>query len=138
MKLLALLSLFLAPLLTPVPQDHPAYAVGQVWEYHARPQDSGSLIKIQQIERDPRGEPIYHISVIGFAIGTSVNEIGHLPVSRATLDASVTRLATSTAKFPDAAPGISEWRAAKGGVFNIPVAAILDILEKGIAQPPPT
>jgi len=111
------------------------YTAGQVWEYRTRPGDEGSLLKIQQVEADPplakRG-PIYHISVIGFHLSNPqvVSILPHAPVSQQTLDASVIRLATTSAAFPDAAPGIDEWRQAKGGVFTIPVAEIIDILDQ--------
>jgi hypothetical protein len=115
------------------------YAVGQVWEYHARPGDEGSLLKIQSIEDEPayNAGPIYHISVIGFHVRNPQMApiLAHAPVNRAVLDASVTRLSDSKAEFPDAAPGIAQWRAAKGGVFTIPVARIIEILDAQTAAP---
>jgi hypothetical protein len=44
------------------------YSVGQVWEYKNRPQDSGSLLKVQKIEKIGAGDDqmeVFHISVIG-------------------------------------------------------------------------
>ncbi|NML07928.1 hypothetical protein [Sphingomonas sp. G-3-2-10] len=111
------------------------YAVGQVWEYRTLPRDEGSLLKIQAIETDPRGQPIHHISVTGLKIeagGGMLQEIGHLPVSKETLDASVTRLSTRQASFPDAKDGIAQWRAANGGVFAISMAEIVGVIEQGI------
>ena len=135
MKLFAFLSLFLASLIA-IPahaQDRPDYAPGQVWEYRNRPEDAGSLLKIQRVENDPRGEPIYHVSVIGIRIeGMPADKVPHLPVSRQTLDASVTRLSASTAEFPDPAEGIQMWRDANGGVFTIPIAQIIGIIQKAI------
>ena len=126
MKLIALFLLLLAPLL---PQERPAYAAGQVWEYRTRAQDSGSLLKVQQVETDPAGKPIYHISLIGIHVqGLRGEEAQHLPVSRETLDASVTRLSSSRAPFPDPSEGITIWRDAHGGVFTIPVAEIVDVI----------
>ncbi|MEA3057295.1 MAG: hypothetical protein QOF34_110, partial [Sphingomonadales bacterium] len=95
------------------------YQVGQVWEYRTRPEDAGSLLRIQKIEEIPASAkvgPVYHISVIGVHFGGSLAgaELQHLPVSRETLDASVTRLSSSKAAFPDPSAGIAEWRSAKG------------------------
>lgn len=124
---LALVSSMLAPV-----QERPAYAEGQVWEYSTRPEDAGSLIKIQQVESSPAG-PIYHISMTGLRIAKSgaPTDAAHLPVSRETLDASVTRLATPQAaarKFPDPREGIAIWRQDNGGVFTISLSEIAGII----------
>lgn len=115
------------------------YAAGQVWEYRTRAADAGSLLKIQRVET-PAGHdgPIYHISVIGLglsnpAVGT---ELPHSPVSRETLDASVTRLSDQRPEFPDAAPGIAQWKSAQGGVFTITVAEIIQIIDDQTANLP--
>ena len=115
--------------------DRPPYQPGQVWEYATRPQDSGSRIKIQQIEQAPDGT-IYHISMIGARIGPDGKpaQVAHLPVSRRTLDASVTRLGPQDTAFPDAAEGIATWRENKGGVFTISLAEIADTLESSLRQ----
>ena len=121
--------------------DHPAYAAGQVWTYHTRPGDDGSLLKIQQVEDDPaltKLGPIYHISIIRVHLGPTrgLNEIGHSPVSKETLDKSVVALVKTEAAFPDASGGIEQWRAAKGGVFTISVAEIVDLIDKAVTQQP--
>jgi len=110
------------------------YATGQVWAYHTRPGDEGSLLKIQAIERDPgaiRGSLIYHISIIGvhFRDREVAPALPHVPVSRAALDASVTEQAQSAEPFPDADPGIEEWRRARGGVFTMDVAQIIGSID---------
>ncbi|RHW16788.1 hypothetical protein D1610_13755 [Sphingomonas gilva] len=108
--------------------DVSRYAAGQVWEYRTRAGEEGSLLKIQQVEQAPRGT-VYHISLIGLSFGRGMphgGELGHMPVSRETLDASVTRLSDSKAEFPDPASGIAAWREAEGGVFTIPVAEIVE------------
>jgi len=104
------------------------YAPGQVWEYRHRPQDDGSLLKIQRAERGA-GElgMIYHVSVIGVNLGDRApREIPHAPVSRATLDASVTRLSDAQRPWPTFIPGIAAWRADEGGVFTVPIAEVVD------------
>ena len=108
------------------------YAEGQVWEYHTRPGDEGSLLRIQKVEQLDKIGPVYHISVIGvhFVRAPLTGQVQHLPVSQATLDASVTRLSSSTALFPDPSAGIAQWRGAHGGVFTIPLADIVGLVEK--------
>jgi hypothetical protein len=124
----------------------PAYAEGQVWEYRTRPGEEGSLLRIQHVEPWPAGDPVervYHISVIGVRVGGRMNlvELPHLPVSRTTLDASVTRLSTSTAAFPAGEEGRAMWREAQGGVFTIPLAEIVaaadDAMRQAPSEPPP-
>ena len=110
------------------------YAKGQVWKYHTRPQDPSSLIKIGEIEQGVGAipAPIYHISVTGVHLGNAdtLTSIGHLPVSGATLDGSVTELTNSDAAFPDVSNGIAQWRAAHGGVFTISLAEIVNIIDQ--------
>lgn len=108
------------------------YAEGQVWEYKARPQDAGSLLKIQRItELD--NQKVYHLSVIGVHFRTPgiLGVFPHMPVFKATLDASVTKRSSSTAPFPTTAvdEGIAEWQRARGGVFTIPMSQIVDIAD---------
>lgn len=117
------------------------YAEGQVWEYRARPQDAGSLLKIQQIDRNPaRAEHriIYHLSIIGVHLNDPniVREISHVPVSRESLDDSVTRLTNPTVPFPDSSDGIAEWRRVNGGVFTTPIAKIIDVVEQTMSKMP--
>ena len=112
------------------------YAEGQVWEYQTRPGDEGSLLKIQRIERvRGRRDPVYHISVIGFRLSNPdvLPVLHHSPVSRETLDASVTRLSSSTAEFPDPSEGIAVWKRNNGGVYDIPVARIIEAIERQTA-----
>jgi hypothetical protein len=113
------------------------YVEGQVWSYKTRPQDTGSLLKIQKIAINGRSR-IYHISIVGlhFSSPGIAGMLPHIPVSDATLDASVTKLATTSETFPNSSleAGIDEWRKANGGVFTIPVAQIIDIVDKQTAQ----
>ena len=115
------------------------YAEGQVWEYRTRPEDEGSLLKIQRIEtleEFKQTGPVYHVSLIGvhFAGLPTASELQHAPFSKASLDASVTRLSSSKAPFPDPTEGIAQWRAAKGGVFTITVADAVRVAEQTIGS----
>jgi len=118
------------------------YAERQTWDYRTRPGDEGSMLKIQRIEPwpgAPAGENrlVYHISLIGVRFGPrrTPTELQHLPVSQASLDASVTRLNDTMAHFPEPDEGIAAWREARGGVFTIPVAEIVDVVEQAMGQP---
>ena len=120
--------------------EAPRYAEGQVWEYRTRPGDEASLLKIQQIE-DPDGEgpqePIFHLSIIEADLGPGIAPtLPHVPVSGATLDASVTRPKDAAPPFPSPEEGIAEWRKAEGGVFSIPVAQIIGVARETLAQQP--
>jgi hypothetical protein len=116
------------------------YREGQVWEYDARPGDEGSLLKIQKVEPysgavlDGRA---YHISVVGVQLGKPGLEpvISHAPVSRETLDASVTRLSSSDVEFPSADEGINIWRSDEGGVFTVPMRAVVGYIDDVSQQP---
>jgi len=142
-----MLSTLVLGLLLALPvQEVPAarYAEGQVWEYRTRPGDEGSLLKIQRVEPWPGGGQVYHISVIRVRFADHADvELQHLPVSARTLDASVTRLSASSAVFPLADEGIAIWRAESGGVFDIPLAEIVEIADRAqrqqqAAEPPVT
>jgi hypothetical protein len=108
------------------------YQVGQVWEYRTRPGDEGSLLKIQRIENIPKLGQVYHLSVIGFHLTNPAVPpiLPHIPVSAATLDASVTRLSARKDAFPVADEGIAQWRKANGGVFTISVAEIVAAMDQ--------
>jgi hypothetical protein len=111
------------------------YQEGQIWEYKARPEDDGSLLKIQKIEVLPEFAatgPVYHVTIIGLNFGTLPFDgtLQHAPLSRTSLDASVTKLSSSKAVFPDADEGILEWRQAKGGVFTVTVAEAVRFVEE--------
>jgi len=118
-----------------------AYAAGQVWEYRSRPQDTGSLIKIWQVENASTG-PIYHIGLSGIKPAVINDQIYtfnfvHLPMSKQSLDQSVTRQSTSKAEFVPIESGIAEWRSANGGVFTISIAQALDFAESTIREQAP-
>lgn len=133
--LLAFAALFGASAQAPPPVDR--YAEGQVWEYRTRPGEEASRLKVQRIEDHAALGRVYHVSVIGVRIETGravVPMLNHLPVSRATLDGSVTRLADGDADFPDIEAGIAEWRRAEGGVFSIGVAEIVAMAQAALSE----
>ena len=111
-----------------------------MWNYRTRANDQGSLVKIQKIEEgDYDLGTIYHVSVIGIHMANPAITpvIAHTPVAASTLDASVTSIARDPGTFPDASEGIAEWRAASGGVFTIPIAELVDLMDKASRSPAP-
>ena len=133
-----LLGLLLAlPAAPPIAPEPARFHEGQVWEYRTRPGDEGSLLKIQRMDSSPDGlGPTYHISVIGVRLGgRESSQIQHLPVSERSLSASVIQLSPSNPVFPSADEGYTLWHRAHGGVFDIPLAQIIDILAQQISEP---
>jgi hypothetical protein len=133
----ALFGLCALTLGSPLAAEERDYAVGQVWAYDTAPEDKGSLIQIREIEQiGPADAPmtVYHISMSGVAVSQDKPVgIGHLPVSRATLDASVTRLVADAPPFDDYTKGKAEWQAAEGGVFTISLKEIAEIVRSQVA-----
>jgi hypothetical protein len=121
----------------PLAAEEREYAVGQVWAYDTAPEDTGSLIQIREIEQiGPVDQPItvYHVSMSGVSVGQDKPiGIGHLPVSRSTLDASVTGLVADAPPFDDYTGGKAEWEAANGGVFTISLREIAEIIRSQVA-----
>ena len=145
MRKMAAALLVLAALATSGQVAPDRYAEGQVWGYRTRPADTGSLVKIQRVEDLSVGtsnERIYHVSVIGIRMANPQMSpvLPHMPVSRETLDASVTQQASGSAGFPPLAmvdEGIATWRAAQGGIFTISLAEIVTFLDERTRELPP-
>ncbi len=144
MQCLRLASLVLTLVMGTAVAGPPArtYAEGQVWEYRTRPEDKGSLLKIQKIDVLPeftKTGPVYHISIIGVHfIGLPLDgTLQHAPFSKAALDASVTKLSSSKAVFPDIGEGIAEWKRAQGGVFTVSVAEAVSFAEETLRRQKP-
>lgn len=124
------------------------YAEGQVWEYQTRPGEEGSLLKIAKVETVEKLGPIFHISLSGLRVSVPrvsnarLTELPHLPVSKQTLDQSVTKLSTATFEAVDFAPGYDEWRRSfdqgRAGVFTISVAQIVGVVEEALNKGAPS
>lgn len=115
------------------------YEVGQIWSFETDPADTGALIKIQAIEfigPDEASMEVFHISMIGVNYSSIPGNdvVQHLPVSRETLDMSVTSIVSSDRDFPDHSEGVAMWREANGGVFTISLAEIAEVLRESYAQ----
>lgn len=147
----ALLAAAPAPAASPAPTAAPApapaappprhaYAEGQVWHYRTRPGEEGSVVAIRRVEAVPEAAglgTVFHVSVIGVRIGERFGTVlPHLPVARETLDSSVTRRAKGTFELPPFEEGIAQWRAARGGVFTVDLAAIVGFAQTALERAP--
>lgn len=123
-----------------IPPPRRVYAEGQVWRYRTRPGEEGSVVAIRRVETVPEAPdlgPVYHVSLIGVKLGDRFGTVlPHLPVSRGTLDSSLTVRAKGRYALPPFEEGIAEWRSARGGVFTIDLAAIVDFTQKLLADAP--
>ncbi|MEO1297392.1 MAG: hypothetical protein AAFW75_16735, partial [Cyanobacteria bacterium J06636_16] len=79
---------------------------------------------------------IYHIYIDGLKLknrrveGDLQNFLPHVPVDEKTLNASVTDLLETKMDLPDISEGYEAWREAEGGVFNIPMKKIIQVIEE--------
>jgi hypothetical protein len=123
------------------------YCAGQVWTYHVRPGDEGSTLQINKVESDQKLGSIFHISLFGLHLGSfadpgsRIAQIARLPVSKATLDASVIALTFNPARSVAFEEGYSLWRQAfdsgRAGIYTIPVADIISTAANTMSKPQP-
>lgn len=116
------------------------YRAGQIWQYHTRPGEEQSRLYIVKTDTLRDGAQAFHIHIDHIAIrnahlaGGIQTDLPHAPVSAQTLDESVTRLDGTTDELPDISEGYAVWReaydAGRGGVFTLPVAQLLDLVQQ--------
>lgn len=120
------------------------FSEGQIWSYKARAGEEGSTILINKIESDPKLGQIFHISITGLRVKNPrspsgvTSELPHSPVSKKTLDESVTKLVAKSKPNTQYLDGYREWKSAfdngGAGIFTIPVQEIVGVIEKAINQ----
>ena len=118
------------------------YAEGQVWKYKTRPGEAASTLQISKMETDPKLGQIFHISVFQVRVKNpqaptgATTELPHFPVSKQTLDASVTKFVGKSPIKADYQEGYAQWRqafdAGKAGIFTIPVSEIVQTVESAL------
>lgn len=115
------------------------FSEGQVWHYRTRGTEPNSTLLINKVEVEPKLGEIFHVSVRDVRVknkhapdGLST-ELPHFPVSRVTLQASVTKLVGRAPINLEYREGYETWRKAfeegNAGVFTIPVAEIVGNVE---------
>ena len=119
---------------------------GQIWAYKTRKGEGISTLLINKVENDKKVGTIFHITVYGVRVKKPrdpegiTTELPHFPVSQTTLEESCTKLIGTAPPRSGYEAGYAEWRAAfeKGaaGIFIIPVAEIINIVEAAYNQPP--
>ena len=120
------------------------FTEGQVWSYKARAGEEGSTLLINKIESHPKLGPIFHISISGVRVknpraptGVTTN-LPHFPVSKKTLDESVTKLVAKSKVNPDYLEGYGQWKSAfdngDAGIFTISVQEIVGVVETAVNQ----
>ena len=132
---------FLAFLLAlPAHAQDRTYEEGQVWAYEVENAGDENALIIQRIERaedTPFDFDIFHVSMfVDIPMGDmEVLEVGHIPLSRQTLDSGV--IAPSDrdmSTFSNWEEGYREWKSAQGGVFTIPMTEVVDMLVEIMSQ----
>ncbi|HEX8243622.1 MAG TPA: hypothetical protein VF541_09005 [Longimicrobium sp.] len=119
-----------------------AFHPGEVWRYHARPEEPGSTLTVLRVDRDPKLGNIVHVRVDGLRIpdphhpsGFS-GEIMHLPFDERAVVGSVSELVRSGVAIPDHEAGYAEWRRAfdtgEAGVFTISVGEAVAVRDRAI------
>jgi hypothetical protein len=116
------------------------FAVGQVWSYQTRPGEEKSTVLIDKIETDAKLGSIFHISISSVHVRSKLAASGiatilpHCPVSKQSLEMSVTRLVGQAPPNPEFEAGYAEWRQAfdrgRAGIFTISIAEIVDTFER--------
>lgn len=119
----------------------PAYQVGQEWQYHTRPGEENSTLKIVKIETYEEIGNIVHIAVSSVKIKNPkypnglLEEVLHLPVAENALRNSTTQIKKQRTDLPDYEFGYMRWKAAfdqeKAGYFGIPLREAIQWLEDG-------
>jgi hypothetical protein len=134
-KIVAALLLFLGA--DRVAHSDSRFRAGQKWAYQTRHGEEGSTLTVLKVEPDPKLGEIVHIAIDGIKIKAPQGvrtHLEHTPISAKALEGSVTRVVVEKVPLPDFAEGYAQWKAARGGVFTIGVAKIVDAIEQSLAS----
>jgi hypothetical protein len=123
------------------------FAVGQVWQYKTRDQESDSRVVVGRIEDLGKLGTVVHIKLVNLRIknptapGGLSTDMSHAPITEAVFKASVTKLTQDKVGLDGFDEGYQTWLAAyrdgKGGVFTISVKEIVDCMEQAINKGTP-
>lgn len=124
----------------PAPATSEQFRENQVWEYKTRPGEEGSRVTIGRIEQVPNVGVVVHVKLTGVRIKNEHSpdgwstELSHAPISEKQLAASVIRLVDEPSDLSGFEEGYATWLEAKGGVFTITLAEIVQYMEEAISQ----
>ena len=116
---------------------------GQVWHYHTRPGEEGSLVLVGKVDRGPEVGRIVHVKVVGVSVVRQsmapANEISHIPMAESALAASVTTPATESVTLDGSFDETyDDWLDAyeRGTmfVFKKPLAQTLTDIERSVSK----
>lgn len=120
----------------------PDFAIGQLWRCTGRSLVESPTLLINRIDEHPLGGKIFHATVYGVRVrnprlpGGIMDRLMHLPVTPEVLEQSVTALEGTRPIDPIYQQGYREWReafdAGRAGSFGVPLATILEIIERGM------
>jgi hypothetical protein len=140
----AVLAITLLLSLAAAPAVAATFEEGQIWRYQTRPGEEASRLFIARIDRGIGTQTIYHIYLDGLKLKNPLYEGGvqdhlpHAPVTRQSLETSVTELLEENATMPDIAEGYAAWLLAfekgQAGFFTLPVNQIVQHIEDAFAQ----
>jgi len=114
------------------PQKH-NFIPGQVWTFHLDPSEPASTLTVLKVETIEKIGDVVHISVSAVRVPGGVTRIGHLPMSRASLDTSVLELVKTDSATADLG-GYEQWKRAKGGVFTTSVSDAMSFVRQAIER----
>jgi hypothetical protein len=114
------------------PQKH-TFIPGQVWTFHLDPSEPVATLTVLKVETVEKIGDVVHISVSAVRLPGGVTRIGHLPMSRAALDASVMELVRTDNASVDLG-GYEQWKRAKGGVFTTSVSDAMSFVRQAIGR----
>jgi hypothetical protein len=116
------------------------FAVGDVWEYHTRPGESGSRVTIVKLDHSPDLGVIVHVAVDGIKLancndGPEPNNVAHMPFARKAFESSVIKKIASKRELPVGwKDGYEDWSSAyadkKAGIYVISIADAVGVAEK--------
>lgn len=104
---------------------------GQVWQYQTRAGEENSTLTVLCID-ELEDDAIIHIRVEGIQIGNA-SSIGHLPISAAALESSLTAFIMHLDKLPEFSEGYDQWKQAfdsgKAGYWKLPVSEAINAID---------
>ena len=119
------------------------FAVGQVWKYKTRSNESDSRLTVVRVDPDDYefGNIIHiYISEVDIPNSDAPNGktvfIQHMPYEENALSNSVIELDAETKELPDYMAGYKLWKAAfekgEAGVFSVEVSQAVDFVQQSI------